>query len=305
MATTTKIDFMKYRHLWTGISVVVVLVSVVSLMVNFMELGLDFTGGTQIEVEFKEPADLERVRQTLAASPYSDAAAQHFGRPEEVLVRVPPNEGENKDVIGHAVHELLKTVYPDVTLKRVEFVGPQVGGELRDKSGIAMLVSFAIIMIYVSIQFRFKFAVGGIVALVHDVVVTLGFFSLTGMVFDLTAFAAILTIIGFSINDTIVVYDRVRENFRKLRNESPAEIINIALNETLSRTIRTSATVFLVLVALAVLGGEMINSFAIAMIVGVIAGVYSSIYVASSMLLTQNITREDFLEQEKVVNDMP
>ncbi len=305
MANKFNIDFMKHRHMWTGISLALVLGSLISLAVNFMELGLDFTGGTQIEVEFPVPADLDQVRQTLSQSAYSEAAAQHFGRPEEVLVRVPPKEGEDKQAIGHAVHELLKAVNPDVKLKRVEFVGPQVGGELRDKSGIALLVAFGIIMIYVSIQFRFKFAVGGVVALVHDVIVTLGFFSVSRLVFDLTAFAAVLTIIGFSINDTIVVYDRVRENFRKLRNESPAEIINISLNETLSRTIRTSATVFLVLVALALLGGEMIYSFAIAMIVGVLAGTYSSVYVASSLLLTQNISREDFLEQDKKADDMP
>ncbi|NPU94625.1 MAG: protein translocase subunit SecF [Gammaproteobacteria bacterium] len=305
MFIKTKIDFMKHRHLMSGISLLAVILSLVTMAVNFLELGLDFTGGTQVEVEYSQPADLDQVRQTLASSHYADAVAQHFGRPEEVLVRVPPKEGEDKDKIGHAVHELLKQVNPDAKLKRIEFVGPQVGGELRDKSGLALVVSFGIILIYVSLRFRFKFAVGGVTALVHDVIVTLGFFSVTRLVFDLTSLAAILTIIGYSINDTIVVYDRIRENVRKLRNETMSEIINISLNETLSRTIMTASTVFLVLVALAVLGGEMIYSFAVALLVGVVVGTYSSVYVASNMLLIQNLTREDFMEQEKVVDDMP
>lgn len=305
MAIQTKFDFMKHRHLMSGVSLVAVLVSIVLLVVNFLELGLDFTGGTQIEVEYQQPADLDTVRTALAASPYADAVAQHFGRPEEVLVRVPPKPGLDKDTIGHAVHELLKGTASDVKLKRIEFVGPQVGGELRDKSAVALLVSFGIILIYVSLRFRFKFAVGGVAALVHDVIVTLGFFSATRLIFDLTSLAAVLTIIGYSINDTIVVYDRIRENVRKLRNESMSDIINISLNETLSRTIMTATTVFLVLVALALLGGEMIFSFAVALIVGVIVGTYSSVYVASNLLLVQNLTREDFLEQEKVLDDMP
>ncbi|HVL00409.1 MAG TPA: protein translocase subunit SecF [Dongiaceae bacterium] len=305
MALKLNFDFMKVRHIMAGISAAAVVLSIVLMMVQFLELGLDFTGGTQIEVEFTVPADLDQIREKLSASPYADAVAQHFGRPEELLVRVPPVAGENKDVIGHAIHDLLKQINPDAQLKRIEFLGPQVGDELRDKSGLAMLVSFGIIMIYMSIQFRFKFAVGGVVALVHDVILTFGFFSLTRLTFDLTALAAVLTVIGYSINDKIVVYDRIRENVRKLRTDSMLEVINVSLNETLSRTIMTGTTVLMVLVVLALLGGEMIFGFAIALLVGVIVGTYSSIFVGSYLLLVQKLTREDFLDREKPVDDVP
>ena len=305
MAIKLNVDFMKYRHVMNGLSLVAIIGSIVLMAVNFLALGLDFTGGTQVEVEYSTPADLEQIRQQLAGTPYANASVQHFGRHEEVLVQVPPQDGQDTKLIGQTIHELFKQTNPDVKLKRIETVGPQVGDELRDKSGIAMLVAFGIIMVYMSIQFRFKFAVGGVIALVHDVIITFGFFSLTRLTFDLTALAAVLTIIGYSINDKIVVYDRIRENVRKLRTDSMLEVINISLNQTLSRTIMTGATVLLVLLALALLGGEMIFSFAVALILGVVVGTYSSIYVGTYMLLLQKLTREDFLEQEKVVDDVP
>ena len=305
MAKVTNFNFMGVRKILGAMSILLVLGSIVSLSTQFLALGLDFTGGTQIEVEFDKAADLEAVRKTLKESAYSEAEVQHFGRPEEVLVRVPPVNGEDKDKVGDNIMVLLKTDDPGVQKKRVEFVGPQVGKELRDKSGLALIIALGLMLLYVTFRFRFKFALGGVVALFHDVIITMGFFSVTRLQFDLTAMAAVLAVIGYSLNDTIVVYDRVRENFRKLRVESPEEIINISLNQTLSRTLMTSFTTLLVLFALAAVGGEMIFGFAMALIVGIGVGTYSSIYVASNLLLAQNISRDDFIEREKIVDDMP
>lgn len=305
MSKTTNFNFMGARHVLGAMSILLVIGSIISLSLNFIELGLDFTGGTQIEVEYPQAAQLEAVRTELQNSAYPDATVQHFGRPEEVLVRVPPVEGEDKDQVGTQIVKILQSQDPSVQLKRVEFVGPQVGEELRDKSGTALVLALGLMLIYITLRFRFKFALGAVIALFHDVIITMGFFSVTRLTFDLTALAAILAVIGYSLNDTIVVFDRVRENFRKDRGSTPAQIINNALNQTLSRTLMTSFTTLLVLFALALLGGEMIFAFSVALIVGIVVGTYSSIYVASNLLLVQNISREDFLEQEKVVDDMP
>ncbi len=299
------IKFMGARKIMGVLSILLIVGSIVSLATKFLSLGLDFTGGTQIEVEYENAVQLDPIRGLLKDSAYSDASVQHFGRPEEVLVRVPPVEGEDKAKVGDNVLELLRSADEGVALKRVEFVGPQVGEELRDKSGTALILALGLMLIYVTLRFRFKFAVGAVVALFHDVILTMGFFSITGLSFDLTALAAVLAVIGYSLNDTIVVYDRVRENFRKDRGGSAEDIINDSLNQTLSRTLVTSLTTLLVLIALASLGGEMIFTFAVALIVGVLVGTYSSIYVASNLLILQNISREDFLEQEKVLDDMP
>lgn len=302
---TLNFRFMKHRKLLGGLSILLVLGSIVSLSTQYLALGLDFTGGTQIEVEYSKPADLEAVREVLKQSPYGSATVQHFGRSEEVLVRVPPVDGEDKDKVGDNVVTLLQQLDPEVKKKRVEFVGPQVGEELRDKSGLALLIALGMMLIYITLRFQFKFAVGGVVALFHDVIITLGFFSVFRLQFDLTAMAAILAVIGYSLNDTIVVFDRVRENFRKMRAGTSEEIIDESLNQTLSRTLMTSFTTLLVVFALALLGGELIFGFAIALIVGIGVGTYSSIYVASNLLLVQNISREDFLEKAEVVDDMP
>lgn len=305
MSNKLNLNFMGFRKLMGILSIVLIVGSIASLGTRFLALGLDFTGGTQIEVEYQGAVQLEPIRTLLKGSPYSDASVQHFGRPEEVLVRVPPVEGEDKAKVGDNIIELLKTNDDTVKLKRVEFVGPQVGEELRDKSGTALILALGLMLIYVTLRFRFKFAVGAVVALFHDVIITLGFFSVLGLNFDLTALAALLAVIGYSLNDTIVVYDRVRENFRKDRAGTPEDIINDSLNQTLSRTLVTSITTLLVLISLAVLGGEMIFAFAVALIVGVVVGTYSSIYVASNLLLVQNISREDFLEQEAEADDVP
>ncbi|MGC1507891.1 protein translocase subunit SecF [Ketobacter sp. MCCC 1A13808] len=305
MNKTTTFNFMGARHIMGAMSVLLIIGSIISISINFLELGLDFTGGTQIEVEYPQAAQLEAIRDELKGSAYPDATVQHFGRPEEVLVRVPPVDGEDKDQVGAQILQILQGHSESVRLKRVEFVGPQVGEELRDKSGTALILALGLMLIYITLRFRFKFAVGAVMALFHDVIITMGFFSVTRLTFDLTALAAILAVIGYSLNDTIVVFDRVRENFRRDRGATPAEIINNSLNQTLSRTLVTSLTTLLVLIALALLGGEMIFAFAIALIVGIVVGTYSSIYVASNLLLVQKISREDFMEQEKAADDMP
>ena len=305
MLSNSRFNFMGPRK-WLGlVSIALVIGSLVSLTINFLNLGLDFTGGTQIEVEYPQAAQLPAIRQALEDSAFGEASVQHFGRPEEVLLRLPPVAGEDKDKVGDQVLTILQNQTPGVLLKRVEFVGPQVGEELRDKSGVALIIALGLMLIYVTLRFRFKFAVGAVVALFHDVIIVLGFFSVSQLNFDLTALAALLAVIGYSLNDTIVVSDRVRENFRKDRSGTPVDIINDSLNQTLSRTLMTSFTTLLVLFALAVLGGELIYAFSLALVVGIVVGTYSSIYVASNLLLVQNISREDFLEVEQVQDDMP
>lgn len=300
------INFMGPRKILAALSILVVICSVISIAVQQMEFGLDFTGGTQVEVAYKEPANVEAIRSALAANGFANASVQLFGKPTEVLVRIQPEEGQDMAKLGDHVFRVLASDHPSVKLKRVEFVGPQVGDELRDKSGSAMIFAMILMLIYVTLRFKFKFALGAVVALFHDVLIVLGFFSVTRMTFDLTVLAAVLAVIGYSLNDTIVVADRVRENFRKVRDESAESIINVSLNQTLGRTTITSLTTLLVLVALAVVGGELIHSFAVALIVGVTVGTYSSIYVASNVLLGMNISREDFLEHEKSdIPDMP
>lgn len=303
---TPSFNFMALRKVMAVFSIVLVLASIASMVVQQMEFGLDFTGGTQIEVAYSDAVEVEKIRQHLAGNGFADASVQHFGKPSEILVRVQPHEGVEQATIGDRVYALLRDQNSEARLQRVEFVGPQVGEELRDQSGSAMIFALILMLIYVTLRFRFKFAVGAVTALFHDVLIVLGFFSVTRMTFDLTVLAAILAVIGYSLNDTIVVADRIRENFRKLRKGEPEEIINLSLNETLGRTTITSMTTLLVLVALAVFGGEMIYSFAIALIVGVVIGTYSSIYVASNILVAMNICREDFLEAEKEdLPDMP
>ena len=298
-------DFMGKRLVAAIFSAVLLVVSIGSLLTQGLNLGLDFTGGTQVEVGYDNPADLARIRAELKENGFADATVQLFGKPTDVLVRVPPREGKDKAEIGEQVKGVLKSVDENLTLKRVEFVGPQVGEELRDQSGSAMIFALGLMLVYVTLRFQFKFALGAVTALFHDVVIVMGFFSVLQVTFDLTVLAAVLAVIGYSLNDTIVVADRIRENFRKLREGDGAEIINISLNQTLGRTIITSVTTLLVLVSLAVFGGELIHGFAIALLVGVVIGTYSSIYVASNVLLAMNICREDFLEKEEEFPDEP
>jgi len=302
---TKHFDFMGKRMLAAIFSAVLLVVSIGSLVTQGLNLGLDFTGGTQVEAGYVKAADLPGIRSLLKTNGFGDATVQHFGKPTEILVRIPPREGQDKAKVGELVLKVLQGADDQVKLKRVEFVGPQVGEELRDQSGSAMIFAMALMLVYVTLRFQFKFALGAVSALFHDVIIVMGFFSVFKVTFDLTVLAAVLAVIGYSLNDTIVVADRIRENFRKLREGDGAEIINISLNQTLGRTIITSLTTLMVLIVLAVLGGELIHGFAVALIVGVIIGTYSSIYVASNVLLAMNISREDFLEKEEEFPEEP
>lgn len=310
MPKNKEFDFMRWRKIAAVLSVLMVLVSLGSLFTKGMTLGLDFTGGTLVEVEFSEAVDLEPIRDILAQGGIDDAVVQHFGRASDVLIRIPPDENAKKDELGRSIVDKLQQA-PDfssqkVDLKRIEFVGPQVGGELRDQSGIAMLIALGAMLVYITFRFQFKFALGAVAALFHDVIIVLGIFSIFGLQFDLTVLAAVLAVIGYSLNDTIVVSDRIRENFRVDRSGSPQALVNLSLSQTLGRTIITSLTTLLVLVALQILGGALISGFATALLLGVIIGTYSSIYVASNVLLALKFSREDMIENvAEVVDDRP
>ncbi|NCF26293.1 MAG: protein translocase subunit SecF [Gammaproteobacteria bacterium] len=296
----TNIDFMRQRKLALIFSGVLLLVSLVSVGVRGLNYGIDFTGGTLIEVGYPQSADLGQVRIDLAAAGFPEATVQYFGTTRDVLVRLAPRDDLSKAELSSNVLRLLrKNGGDDMQLRRVEFVGPQVGEELTEQGGLAMLIALGAILIYVSLRFQWKFSLGAVAALFHDVIVTIGFFSVLGLEFDLTVLAAVLAVIGYSLNDTIVVFDRVRENFRTMRKGTAVQIFNASLNQTLSRTIITSLTTLLVLVALFFLGGELIHEFATALIVGVVIGTYSSIYVASTSALALGVIKADFMPVQK------
>jgi preprotein translocase subunit SecF len=287
------INFMGQRKLAMLFSLTLLLISIGSLATRQLNWGLDFTGGTLVEVHYSETADLNAIRSTLDAEGYSGAIVVSFGTDRDVMIRLPKGYSDKQG--AELLASLQEAFAGSVELRRIEFVGPQVGDELREQGGLAMLLALGLVMLYIAFRFQLKFAVGAVVALVHDVIVTLGFFSITGMEFDLTVLAALLAVIGYSLNDTIVVSDRIRENFRKIRRADPVEVVNISLTETLGRTLVTSLTTLLVLAALALFGGEMIYGFAVALIVGVAIGTYSSIYVAASTLLLMGVSKEDLM----------
>ena len=285
------IAFMKGRFVAAAISGLLLLATLVSLSFQQLNWGLDFTGGTLIELNYDSSADLGDIRGQLVGGGYEGALVVSFGNDRDVLVRLPISYS---DAEGARMVEVLRRATPqEITLQRMEFVGPQVGDELREQGGLAMLLALALVLIYVGFRFQIKFAMGAVIALAHDVLIILGFFSITRLEFDLSVLAAILAVIGYSLNDTIVVSDRIRENLRKIRKMEPLGVIDVSLNETLGRTLVTSLTTMLVLTSLAVLGGDMIFGFAIALLVGVTIGTYSSIYVASTSLLALGVTRED------------
>ncbi len=287
------INFMGQRKLAMLFSLVLLLGSIGSLATKQLNWGLDFTGGTLVEVHYSETADLNAIRETLNTRGFSGAIVVSFGSDRDVMIRLPKgySDKQGAELLG----VLQDSFAGGVELRRIEFVGPQVGDELREQGGLAMLLALGLVMLYIAFRFQLKFAVGAVVALVHDVIITLGFFSISGMEFDLTVLAALLAVIGYSLNDTIVVSDRIRENFRKIRRADPIEVVNISLTETLGRTLVTSLTTLLVLAALALFGGEMINGFAIALIVGVVIGTYSSIYVAANTLLIMGVSKDDLM----------
>ncbi len=293
------IHFMAKRKFALIFSVALILASIFSIFTQGLSLGIDFTGGTLVEVGYQEAAELQQVRQSLAEKGFTDATAQHFGSPRDVLVRLAPRDDVSSADLSNRAFAAIDNLAGKAELRRVEFVGPQVGDELTEDGGLAMLYALIGILIYVALRFEYRFAVGSVIALVHDVLITIGVFSIFQIEFDLPVLAAILAVIGYSLNDTIVVYDRIRENFRRLRKGSPEQIIDTSLNQTLSRTLVTSLTTLLVLIALFFFGGESIHGFAFALIVGVVIGTYSSIYVASSAVLYLGISKADLIEVKK------
>jgi preprotein translocase subunit SecF len=299
---------MSKRKIAMVFSILLIIVSLGGLIKQGLNLGIDFTGGYLIEAGYQQDVNLDKVRSSLVEAGFGDVQVQNFGSAKDIIVRIAPREDINKATIGDSV---LKTLQSDaegvIEMRRVEYVGPQIGDELRDDGGIALLVALGGILIYISFRFQFKSAIGAILALVHDVIITIGAFSILQLEFDLTVLAAVLAVIGYSLNDTVVVLDRVRETFRNVRKTSAEEILNISINQTIARTLVTSLTTLLVLFALFFLGGEIIHGFATALIIGVFVGTYSSIYIASSTLLMMNIHKQDFLvvTKEELVDDAP
>ncbi len=305
----TSIDFLgpTRRKVALIVSAILVIASFASLAVRGLEFGIDFTGGILLEVGYQQAADMQAIRGDLARDGYDDAQVQRFGADDVVLVRLPPQEGDG-DQVRERLRSTLESGGEQIDLRRVEFVSPQVGSELAESGALAMVVALMLIFVYVMIRFQWKFSAGAVVALAHDAIVTVGFFSIFGLPFDLTVVAAVLAVIGYSLNDTVVAFDRIRENFFALRGRSAQELMNISINEMLARTLITGLTTLLVLVALLVLGGESIAPFSIALIVGIIIGTYSSVYTASATALALNVNAQDLIEPIKdpsLIDDLP
>jgi preprotein translocase subunit SecF len=298
-----QIDFMGARKIAGVASAILVIVSILSLAFNSLEFGLDFTSGTSVRLSYSEAVVIEDVNQTLRDNGYESAVVVTFGSDRDIRILLPVDEtvavGEQAAqavIVGESINEMLQNSSgSEITLLGSDYVSAKVGGELVESGGIGMLVALAIIMVYISMRFQFKFSVGAVVALAHDLIITLGIFSLFRIEFNLNTLAALLAIIGYSLNDTIVVSDRIRENFRRLRKGTPLEMVNISLNQTLSRTLITSLTTLLVLFSILFIGGESTQGFAVALIIGVVIGTYSSIYIASNVILYMNVTREDLM----------
>lgn len=316
MLTEKEIDFMAARKIAGIGSIILVIVSIVSLAINSLEFGLDFTSGTSVRLSYSDAVDLENVNETLRSNGYEDAVVVTFGSDRDIRVLLPVDEdvavGEQAAqavVVGETIAELLQsTSGSQISLLGSDYVSSKVGGELVESGGIGMLVALAIIMVYIAMRFQFKFSVGAVVALAHDIIITLGIFSLFRIEFNLNTLAALLAIIGYSLNDTIVVADRIRENFRRMRKGTPIEMVNTSLNQVLSRTMITSFTTLLVLFSILFIGGESTQGFAVALIVGVVIGTYSSIFVASSVILYMNVTREDLMlpvKEGSELDDIP
>lgn len=298
-----EIDFMGVRRIAGSISAVLVVISIISLAINSLNFGLDFTSGTSVRLNFSESVDIQQVNSVLAQNAYEDAVVVQFGSDRDIRVLLPvdeetaeANQAEEALAVGESLAQLLReNTGGEITLVGSDFVSAKVGEELAEQGGLGMLVALGIIMVYISVRFQFKFSVGAVVALAHDVIITLGIFSIFNIEFNLNTLAAMLAIIGYSLNDTIVVADRIRENFRRMRKGTPIEMVNTSLNQTLSRTLITSFTTLLVLFSVLIIGGEATQGFAVALIIGVVIGTYSSIYIASNVILYMNVTREDLM----------
>ncbi|MBM7332496.1 MAG: protein translocase subunit SecF [Alcanivorax sp.] len=300
------INFMGVRKVLGVMSICLVIASIILLATRGLNLGLDFTGGTNVVVESPADIDIAGARDTLEQAGFEDAVVQQYGSSRDLSIRVPPQDGIEADQVGQRVFQSLAGSIDGLQLKQVEFVGPQVGDELRDQSGLALLMALGLMLVYVWFRFTNKFGIATVAALLHDVIIVLGLFSLLRWPFDLTVLAAVLALIGYSLNDSIVVADRIRENFRNTRETDPHVIVNGAINETLTRTINTSFTTMLVLIALFFFGGEVMRAFSEALLVGIFVGTYSSIYVVANLLFTLGVSKEDFLIPEKEeIDEMP
>ena len=306
----TSINFLgeTRRRIALFLSIIMVSLSISSIFIKGLEFGIDFTGGVLLEVGYPEPANLMKIRTLLENDGFEEVQVQSFGSDEDVLLRLPPQLDQDPNFIRDRLRNLLATDEPNVVLRRVEFVGPQVGEDLTEQGGLAMIFALMMIFAYVMFRFQWKFAAGAVCALLHDVIITVGFFALFGFEFDLTVVAAVLAVIGYSLNDTVVAFDRIRENFIKLRGVASHEAMNISINEMLARTIITGVTTLVVLIALLTLGGESVRPFSIALIVGIIIGTYSSIYTAGAVALVLNVNTKDLLPPEKdpeLMDDLP
>jgi preprotein translocase subunit SecF len=304
------IDFLSRtrRNIAISISLIAIVVSIGSLAVRGLDFGIDFTGGVLLEAGYPGPADLDSVRSLLSDAGFQEVRVQRFGPETDVQVRLPPQPGAEPNQIRDTLQGILAADEPQVELRRVEFVSAQVGGELTEQGGLAMIFSLLMIFIYVMFRFQWKFAMGAVAALTHDVIVTVGFFSIFGISFDLSVVAAVLAVIGYSLNDTVVAFDRIRENFAKLRGVTPEAAMNTSINEMLARTIITGVTTLIVLTALLLLGGESVRPFSIALIVGIVVGTYSSIYTASATALMLHVTPQDLMPPETdpdLIDDLP
>ena len=292
----TEINFMGRRKLAVVLSAILIVVSIGSLITRGLNLGVDFTGGLLVEVGYTEAADLDAIRGQLSAADYEGAQVQNFGSANDVLIRMLPTDDLDTAKLGEQILSVLQAGDASVTLRRIEFVGPQVGEELTERGGTAMIFALLMILAYIMFRFQWKFAVGSVAALVHDVLIVLGIFSVLQLPFDLSVLAAVLAVIGYSLNDTIVVFDRIRENFRHIRRGTAEAIMNTSINQMLGRTVITSLTTLLVLFALFLLGGEAVRGFSTALIIGIVVGTYSSIYTASAAALALNVTPEDLMD---------
>jgi len=300
----TSYPFMGTRRRWYVLSTILIAAALLSFAVRGLNFGIDFTGGVVLELVFPKAADLEQVRGALGEAGFSHAAVQSFGTSRDVMVRLLPQEGEDTNQVAQKVLGAIKSYEPNVELRRTEVVGPQVGAELANKGAMAVLFTFVLILAYVALRFQWKLGVGAIVAALHDPIVILGFFSETQMTFDLPSLAAILAVIGYSLNDTVVVFDRIRERFQSARKNTPAEVIDSAINETLSRTIMTHLTTMITIVSLLVFGGEVLRGFSVALAIGVIVGTYSSIYIASAIALDLKLTARDLMPAQREKGDV-
>jgi preprotein translocase subunit SecF len=304
----TSIDFMGKRSRWYAISAILIVASIGFLLIRGLNFGIDFTGGVVVEVAFTKAADIDEVRSALAAKGYDEAVVQSFGTTRDVLVRLLPEAGQDVNAVSRDVMAAVKSYDPTAELRRTEVVGAQVGAELAEQGALAALFAFLFIMGYVAMRFQWKLGVGSIIAAMHDPIIILGMFAATQMTFDLPALAAILAIVGYSLNDTVVVFDRIRERFVMTRKGTPTEIINLAINETLSRTLMTSFTTLTAVLSLLLIAGDMLRGFSIALAVGLVVGTYSSIYIASAIALDLKLNARDLMPVQKekdAVDDMP